>query len=339
MKTLLFILFFIPLALSSQIKIEGHVYDESNAPIFGASVYIDGSTMGTMTDEFGFFSIAIPTQSNAILVFRNMGYQTAFIELKNLMSPFKIFLKEDVKELREVVVEKSIFSRKQMLKLFKEQFLGKNAAGRNCIIENEEELYFSFDKKSYEFFAYSDVPLTIKNNYLGYKVEYELQAFRCKLSRLSMNSDFVTNIQFAGNSLFTAIDNSEKTNKRRFKSFEGSTLHFFRNLVENKWDKKSFLLFKGSYKVNPNEHFNVTKLDNGTYKVQIISKSNSALKNKFFEQFNVLFDSKLQSKLLFHVSEFIVDYFGIYSNYNDILLSGDISTKRVGDLLPANYLK
>ena len=53
----------------------------------------------------------------------------------------KAHSKEEIKELKEVVVGQNFFSRKQMLKLFREQFLGINVAGKNCIIENEEEIY------------------------------------------------------------------------------------------------------------------------------------------------------------------------------------------------------
>ena len=54
-------------------------------------------------------------------------------------------LRSEIKELKEVVVGQNFFSRKQMLKLFREQFLGINVAGKNCIIENEEEIYFDYD--------------------------------------------------------------------------------------------------------------------------------------------------------------------------------------------------
>lgn len=338
MKLVLYFFLF-PIIVFSQIKIQGNVYDEKGEPIFGVSVYIDGSTIGTVTDENGYFLLEIPSQINSVLVIRNMGYKTTHLSLQSIANPVKIVLQEDVKELREVFVENSLFTRKQMMKLFKEQFLGINPAGRNCIIENENEIYFNFDNKLFILSVYSDVPLQITNSYLGYKIEYQLQDFQCKLSRLSMNSEYVTNVLFGGYSLFTDIDNSKKIANRRLKSFEGSTLQFFRNLIENKWDKKEFVLYKGSFATNASEHFKVTKLENDTFNVEIISKTGFVLKDKYVNQFNILFNNKEQSKIVFNVSEFIVDSFGVYSNYENILLSGFISTKRVGDLLPTNFSK
>jgi hypothetical protein len=67
------------------------------------------------------------------------------------------------------------------MKLFREQFLGINVAGKNCIIENEEEIYFNYDRKTLTLIAYSDQPLIIINNYLGYKIEYQLIDFQCNI--------------------------------------------------------------------------------------------------------------------------------------------------------------
>lgn len=338
MKVLLFFLFF-PIIVFSQIKIQGNVYDEKGEPIFGVSVYIDGSTIGTVTDEMGFFALELNSETNSSMVFRSMGFKTTSINIKSVTYPLKITLQEDVKELREVVVEKSLFTRKQMMKLFKEQFLGNNVSGSSCIIENEDEIYFSFDKMALILTVYSDVPLKIKNSYLGYNIEYELYDFECNLSKLSMNSEFVTKVCYGGNSLFTDIDNSKKTMNRRLKSFEGSTLQLFRNLIENIWEKKGFVLYKRSFPTDPSKHFKVTKLENETFKVELISKNEIVLNNKYVNPFNLLYNNKEQSKIVFNISEFFVDSFGVYSNYENILLSGAISTKRVGDLLPTNFLK
>lgn len=238
MKFLLYFLIF-PILIFSQIKIQGNVYDEKGEPIFGVSVYVDGSTIGTITNDLGFFALELNSETNASLVFRSMGFITTSVNLKSYSNPITIILKEDVKELREVVIEKNMFTRKQMMKLFKEQFLGINVAGKNCIIENEEEIYFDYDRKTLTLTAYSDKPLIIINNYLGYKIEYQLIDFQCKFNKFSMDSEFVTQFQFAGNSFFTELLNTKKVFKRRLNSYEGSTLHFFRNLISNNWNKKN----------------------------------------------------------------------------------------------------
>lgn len=338
MKFLLYFLIF-PILIFSQIKIQGNVYDEKGEPIFGVSVYVDGSTIGTITNDLGFFALELNSETNASLVFRSMGFITTSVNLKSYSNPITIILKEDVKELREVVVEKNMFTRKQMMKLFKEQFLGINVAGKNCIIENEKEIYFDYDRKTLTLTAYSDKPLIIINNYLGYKIEYQLIDFQCKFNKFSMDSEFVTQFQFAGNSFFTELLNTKKVFKRRLNSYEGSTLHFFRNLISNSWNKKEFTLYEGSFITNPQLHFKQTQIENGMYKIEVVPKKSINLKTKLVNQFNILFDNKEQSKIQFYTTEFYVDSFGVFTNYESILFSGEIVSKRIGDMLPTNFLK
>ena len=338
MKFLLYFLIF-PILIFSQIKIQGNVYDEKGEPIFGVSVYVDGSTIGTITNEKGYFSLLISSDSNSILVFRNIGFKSEFYQINKISSTLNIVLREEIKELKEVVVRQNFFSRKQMLKLFREQFLGINVAGKNCIIENEEEIYFDYDRKTLTLTAYSDKPLIIINNYLGYKIEYQLIDFQCKFNKFSMDSEFVTQFQFAGNSLFTELINTKKVLKRRLNSFEGSTLHFFRNLISNNWNKKEFTLYEGSFITNPQLHFKQTQIENGMYKIEVVPKKSINLKTKLVNQFNILFDNKEQSKIQFYTTEFYVDSFGVFTNYESILFSGEIVSKRIGDMLPTNFLK
>lgn len=338
MKFLLYFLIF-PILIFSQIKIQGNVYDEKGEPIFGVSVYVDGSTIGTITNDLGFFALELNSETNASLVFRSMGFITTSVNLKSYSNPITIILKEDVKELREVVIEKNMFTRKQMMKLFKEQFLGINVAGKNCIIENEEEIYFDYDRKTLTLTAYSDKPLIIINNYLGYKIEYQLIDFQCKFNKFSMDLEFVTQFQFAGNSFFTELLNTKKVFKRRLNSYEGSTLHFFRNLISNNWNKKEFTLYEGSFITNPQLHFKQTQIENGMYKIEVVPKKSINLKTKLVNQFNILFDNKEQSKIQFYTTVFYVDLFGVFTNYENILFSGEIVSKRIGDMLPTNFLK
>ena len=53
----------------------------------------------------------------------------------------------------------------------------------------------------------------------------------------------------------------------------------------------------------------------------------------------MLFDNNEQSKIQFYTSEFYVDLYGVFTNYESIIFSGAIVSKRIGDLLPTNFLK
>ena len=56
------------------------------------------------------------------------------------------------------------------MQLFKEQFLGRTPLGKKTIISNLDDLYFEYDKGTKSLKAFSEKPLQIYNNALGYKI-------------------------------------------------------------------------------------------------------------------------------------------------------------------------
>ncbi|NJM79110.1 MAG: hypothetical protein HC854_04740 [Flavobacterium sp.] len=43
------------------------------------------------------------------------------------------------------------------------------------------------------------------------------------------------------------------------------------------------------------------------------------------------------SKIIFFTPKFTIDAFGLFSDYDKIYFSGDITNKKIGDMLPSNY--
>ena len=81
--------------------VTGKVYDVSGEPIIGASVVIQGTTQGTITDMDGDFQLkAQPSQT---LVVSFLGYKDVIL-LIGIKINFKVTLEEDCKNLDEVVV-------------------------------------------------------------------------------------------------------------------------------------------------------------------------------------------------------------------------------------------
>ncbi len=77
----------------------GTVVDENGEPIIGASVKIEGTSTGTITDLDGKFSLAIPDGKRLEISY--IGYITQTVDdLKNT----RIILREDTQQLEEVVV-------------------------------------------------------------------------------------------------------------------------------------------------------------------------------------------------------------------------------------------
>lgn len=184
--------------------------------------------------------------------------------------------------------------------------------------------------------AYSDNPLQIVNNSLGYKITYELVNFEVLFFQNTMKSSEVLRSYYSGLSRFDEISNDVKTLKKREKCFKGSQLHFFRNLVNNVWDKENFLLFKGKYQDNPNDYFNIIP-ECDAKKVVITKQTKEFVTKKFVAEFNLLFDKKQQSRITFETDTFYVDKFGNNSNIENIIFSGYLSELKVADMLPINY--
>ncbi len=82
--------------------IKGVITDEAGLSVVGANVIVKGTTIGTVTDVDGNFSIEVPSD-DAVLVISYIGYMEQEIPVKRQKS-WSIVLKEDSQSLDEVVV-------------------------------------------------------------------------------------------------------------------------------------------------------------------------------------------------------------------------------------------
>jgi Ca-activated chloride channel family protein len=83
-------------------NISGTVVDPYGNPLPGVNVLIKGTTLGTVTDANGAFTLSIP-EGSVTLVFNSVGYATKEIRIKD-SSPLNVVLEEDQTALEEVVV-------------------------------------------------------------------------------------------------------------------------------------------------------------------------------------------------------------------------------------------
>lgn len=82
-------------------EVTGRVMDNSGSPLPGTNVVVKGTTIGTLTDMNGNFSLAIPSGTSR-LVFSFVGYSSQ--ELPVQQSQMSVIMQEDVMALDEVVV-------------------------------------------------------------------------------------------------------------------------------------------------------------------------------------------------------------------------------------------
>src|SRR5690606_16966512 len=81
------------------VTVQGKVTDENDEPIPGAAVSVSGTTIGTVTDLEGNYSLTVPDGS--VLRFSFIGYETQEIEVGDL-SVINVTLTEDMASLDEV---------------------------------------------------------------------------------------------------------------------------------------------------------------------------------------------------------------------------------------------
>lgn len=97
--TMFLALFFIGIGfLAAQTQVRGTVVDEAGESVIGATVFIKGTTQGTITDVDGVFNISAPSDGTLVISF--VGMQTEEVAV----SPnVHVVLKEDAQMLDEVI--------------------------------------------------------------------------------------------------------------------------------------------------------------------------------------------------------------------------------------------
>ncbi|MGQ2982344.1 carboxypeptidase-like regulatory domain-containing protein [Flavobacterium sp.] len=338
--------------------ISGYVYDEpENKPLEGAWVYLDGTTLSATTDARGFFTMSAPQKYNAALVVSFIGFETMRVEDPfSYGKPFKVLLREESTRLDEVIVnkKKGPFSRKQLLRAFREEFLGRSKAGSSCTIENENDITLWYDVDNNTLNAVAARPIRITNPRLGYKVVFELAVFNVKYRIRSLSEIDAYSTHFSGTTFYTDVTekkDKEKAEKRRKEAYLGSPTHLVKTLVDGDWGKQKFGFYVGSFPDDPHDYFVVTDTL-GLRKVRLLKAPPEDVrpitvftvrpgssKGKYDGvSFNILYDKKEQSSISFSTGTFYVDPNGLFFPLNEITFGGYMATLKAGDLLPVDYI-
>ncbi len=134
-------------ALMAQTTLTGKVTDaEKDEPIPYATVYIDGTSIGTITDESGAFTLN-DVHPPAKLVVSHLSYRSAvFLVDSHSAKEFNIVMQAKMVDINQLQVDASD-NRAKNLERFKKRFLGTDYWGQNAVILNDSVLVF---RKEYE---------------------------------------------------------------------------------------------------------------------------------------------------------------------------------------------
>lgn len=214
----------------------------TKAPLQGASVFAENTTLGTATDAEGNFKLYLPNGGYELVVtFTGFNTETKRINAadatdKNLV----LELNQKEKEMQAVSVVATGEVKDGWSKygiFFFEQFIGKTANSTGCTIKNKEDLKFFFSKKRNRLKVMSAEPLLIENNALGYNIKYSLDSFIHEYaSQVSV---------YTGNPLFEEMTTTDPAQqaawaKARQQAYKGSVLHFMRSVFNQQLKEEGF---------------------------------------------------------------------------------------------------
>jgi len=325
---LLFLFILSSLTSLSQI-IKGTVFDQkTHEVIFSATVYFNGTTFGTLTDEKGNFSLDVTKNAPMPVTVSMLGYNSTTVNSATYSTgnPLIIHLTPKVYELNEFVVSAKPLARerKHNLFLFKSEFLGTSTNAQDCIILNESDITFNYGSDRDTLKAFASKPLQIINRKLGYKLTYYLDKFEY----YKRTKSFV----YKGNLIFNqdlATNNPEKADieRRRKNTFHGSRMHFFRALWLNDLKSTGFVVYNSIS--NFLDYSDIVFEDD---------RHRKFLKYNYNETLGICYYSKIPtSHILFKKEKIFFDKNG-YFDESGIIWDGKMASQRIGDQLPYDYM-
>jgi len=238
---LLVLLSTIPIYTFSQI-VRGRVLDhETKKPVDFASVFVNGTFLGTTTNEKGEFELDVSSQPKRAIQISAVGYRSTSLNSAIEGKYYELRLKKAIYEIQEVAIESEslVKDRKRFMRIFKNEFLGRSRNAKECIIMNEEALSFNYHTNHDTLKAIAREPLVILNSALGYQVTYYLDKF--EYDKVHKTTSFSGNIIFNMDLAAEGQSRKEYAAKRK-KTYYGSCSHFFSALWLNNHTREGFRL-------------------------------------------------------------------------------------------------
>jgi hypothetical protein len=318
---------------------KGTIFDQStDSTLSFAVIYISGTSIGTYSDSHGNFALDISRKTSEPITISMIGYNSITLSDHNSNRIYKIYLSTKIKELNEVVVKGKKGKWETYLNKFKRQFLGESANASMCYILNEKDLRF-FNISDTSLSAYSSKPLLIHNKALGYTITYYLDKFTYTYKQ-DVNHVYDEECFILGNYLFKddllKFSESEKktVEKRRRSAYLGSRMHFFRLLYLGNLHHRGRNISALSDSVTIPAIFLIYSDNNSK---SIVFKRDS-ISGYLRYNGNLLVKYKRMSSTINVKNDSV--YFEKYGFYDPfgVDFTGDMSNRRIGDLLPFEYL-
>ncbi|MEO6683835.1 MAG: carboxypeptidase-like regulatory domain-containing protein [Ginsengibacter sp.] len=344
-------------AQSSYFFVKGKITDATTkAPLPGASVFAENTTIGAVTNEEGDFKIWLPDGGYSLVV-TFTGFETEIKRVSRSIAQegnVNFELNEKVKALEEVniVITNEVKNGWEKYgAFFTDNFIGKSIFGKQCVIKNPEDLRFFFNKRRNSLKVLSKEPLIVDNFALGYVIKFAIDSF---VNHYNTNANL-----FTGQPLFEEMEGTDEQKRmwkaNREKAFNGSKLHFMRSLydralAENGFEVQ-FIVKKdgeetpirlgnvyGALNYRKDDSLQTVHFRPNQQDVALIYNRDKPEKNYLDSDSSIKAKTFQLSTLTFEKDAWIViEKNGFFYDQEDITTNGYLAFKKVGDMLPYNY--
>jgi CarboxypepD_reg-like domain len=306
--------------------VKGTILNKSdNLKINFASIYINGTSVGTNSDQNGYFELDITKYGSLPLTISALGYYSVTLTDFSSDKSLVVYLTPKMFELNEVVIvaKSQTREKKANLKLFRSEFLGTTYNANNCVIMNDNDIIFDNGPSGDTLRAFASKPIIIYNKGLGYKITYYLDKFEYYRKSKSF--------LYKGNAIFNEDLASEMTQKkffekRRRNAYLGSRSHFFASLWTNSLKSNGFVIRNSADQILNYEDIVIVRAGfkkylsyTGNLSIYYLSNSQNSLIELFKIKDSVFFDGS-----------------GYFDGSN-VRVIGQMAKQRIGDLLPYDY--
>jgi len=341
--------------------VSGKIIDSNTKfPLESASIFVENSSIATMSKKDGSFQIDLRGLKNNVVV-DYVGYVTYLIPKDDLsQTNLTIYLKPSDENLAEMIIEASPFSRKEMMKCFKKYFLGTTSNGKSCKILNEKVITFYFDRKTNTLFAESSEPLIIENKNLDYNIRFLLEEFQANFNALSLEFYNYKGSSFFGYSSYTdTSSNNKNVLEKRKKTYENGIPFFLKALATDELQSNHLAFYLGGFPTDEKEFFKSETTDEG-YTIQVLKMPMKKVPDlKKFPKINgrmvisTSFDgptkdeptnlnvlqskTKNQSIVQLNSEQIQIDKNGNLRYPSQVFFGGYFGNLKLGDMLPVDY--
>jgi hypothetical protein len=329
--------------LSAQQSLTSVVFDHSNGiPVSNANVYLEGTSIYTTTDSAGRFVLKTRDVYHAPLIVSHVSYEKVVVPAPFEALPDTLEAALRIQLLGEIVARTERFTRTQMLKAFRRQFLGTSGSAGLCVIVNEDKINLMFDRQENLLIATCPEPVIILNNYLGYRIIIDLNRFETLYGKATLSPNFARQTSFKGSTFFEDLRPGDKTVRvRREAAYTGSSTHFLQTLATGQWEKTRYILFKtdDDFSLGSNS-FEIENHPRGfrdIYLNEQLASNGVGKETPYFARLRIHHRNREDSEAIFYTNRFRLDRYGNLEDPAAILFTGYMGRQRIGDLLPSDY--